>query len=1205
MNLSAENQWEFWIDRGGTFTDIVARSPEGRLITRKLLSENPERYQDAALQGMREILGLSGHQTLGHAIGVVKMGTTVGTNALLERKGEPVALLITRGFKDCLRIGYQNRPDIFALDIRLPEQLYQTTVEIDERVDARGQVLQPLDEARAEAQLQALYDQGLRSIAIVLMHAWRFPEHERLLQKLAQRIGFSQISVSHRVSPLMKIVGRGDTTVVDAYLSPLLRRYVDQVVRSIDGDRAQTTRLLFMQSNGGLTQARRFRGKDSILSGPAGGIVGAVAVSQKAGFKEIIAFDMGGTSTDVAHYAGAYERSIDNEVAGVRVRAPMMAIHTVAAGGGSILHFDGMRYRVGPDSAGADPGPAGYRRGGPLTVTDANIMLGKLPLFPHVFGARGDLPLDTQRVRQLFTELATKIHAETGDDRSPEQVAEGFLAIAVENMAAAIKKISVQKGYDVSNYTLCCYGAAGGQHACAVADRLSMRRILLHPLAGVLSAFGMGLADMRLLKERSLEWLWDDSSLEDLEQELAALERQGRKEMIEQSVAITLIDSLSRLSLRYQGTDTAFSVDFSDKKAMLAEFNGKFKQQFGFTYSHKPLVIEAASVEVIGLNEQVTEPVFFETPDAGVSPASMADVFFQGSYRQTPVYDRERLAPGQTLSGPAIIVESTSTIVIDPGWQGEITEQRNLILTRRQLPNDHQMLTATTADPVMLEIFNKTFMSIAEQMGFVLQNTAYSVNIKERLDFSCAIFNGTGELIANAPHIPVHLGSMGETVKCLLRAEGPNIRSGDVYLINSPYHGGTHLPDITVITPVFEQQQLLFFVASRGHHADVGGITPGSMPSASRHIDEEGVLSAGLKIVSKGHFLEADVRAWLASGRYPARNPDQNVADLQAACAANEKGAQELRKLIERYSLRTVRAYMQFVQDNAEHAVRKVLASLKGGCFRYAMDNGAEIAVRISVDQRERTAIVDFSGTSDQQDTNFNAPSAVCKAAVLYVFRTLVQDDIPLNDGCLKPIDIIIPQGSLLNPHYPAAVVAGNVETSQAIVDTLYGALGTLAGSQGTMNNLSFGNDNYQYYETLCGGAGAGQDFDGCDAVHTHMTNSRITDPEVLEWRFPVLLEQFSIRSGSGGAGLHKGGDGVLRRIKFNEAMTVSLLSGHRVRPTFSVQGGEPGKTGVNTVIRANGTIEVVPGCARIEMRAGDVLQLETPGGGGYGAGDR
>lgn len=1193
------NRWQFWIDRGGTFTDIVARSPEGALVSRKLLSENPERYQDAALQGIREILGVKDETLPGEMIESVKMGTTVGTNALLERHGEPAALIITRGFKDCLRIGYQNRPDIFALNIRLPEQLYRSVTEIDERVSAQGEILVPLDKQRARQQLQVVYDAGFRSIAIVMMHAWRYPAHEEMLRDLADEIGFLQISVSHQVSPLMKIVGRGDTTVVDAYLSPLLRRYVKQVASGINGNH-HAARLLFMQSNGGLTDASSFQGKDSILSGPAGGIVGAVAVSAKAGLDKIIAFDMGGTSTDVAHYAGEYERSFETEVAGVRMRAPMMHIHTVAAGGGSILHFEAGRYRVGPDSAGANPGPAGYRRGGPLTVTDANILLGKLPSFPHVFGPEGNLPLDQDRVRQLFTELAEQINTNTGDNRTPEQVAEGFLAVAVENMAAAIKKISVQKGYDVSQYSLCCYGAASGQHACAVADRLGVKRILLHPLAGVLSAYGMGLADVRLLKEQALELPWQETSLTDLQSIIASLEQQGRQEMLAQHIDADCIEAIGRLRLRYQGTDTALSVMFADKETMFDEFQSKYKQQFGFVYQGKPLVIEAASVEIIGLSERVEDRQFYaEHPHD--QPLLVTRVFMQNAFYQAPVYHREQLIAGVPIPGPTIIIEPTSTIVIEPDWQGEITAQQDLILSRVQTKARQHIMASSAPDPVMLEIFNKLFMSIAEQMGFVLQNTAHSVNIKERLDFSCAIFDGEGQLVANAPHIPVHLGSMGESVQALLRAERATMQDGDVYLLNSPYHGGTHLPDITVITPVYKDGELWFFVASRGHHADVGGIAPGSMPSDSRDIETEGVLSSGMKIVSAGFFQEQQVRNWLLSGKYPARNPDQNIADLQAQIAANQKGLQELKHMVDSYSLATVRAYMQHVQDNAEAAVRHVLKSLSGGQFVYCMDNGVEIAVTIAVNRQAGTATIDFSGTSKQSAGNFNAPSAVCKAAVLYVFRTLVQHDIPLNAGCLKPLEIIIPEGSLLNPSYPAAVVAGNVETSQYIVDALYGALGVLAGSQGTMNNLTFGNGQYQYYETICGGAGAGADFDGCDAVHTHMTNSRITDPEILEWRFPVLLEEFSIRSGSGGAGRHKGGNGVRRRIKFMEPMTVSVLSSHRLKPTFAVNGAEPGKCGRNTVILKNGTIKNLPGCAQIEVQADDVIQIETPGGGGYG----
>jgi 5-oxoprolinase (ATP-hydrolysing) len=1195
------SRWQFWIDRGGTFTDIVAMSPEGNLFSRKQLSENPERYTDAALQGIRDILQCPEGEPLDGRIGSIKMGTTVGTNALLERKGEKVALAITRGLKDCLRIGYQNRPDIFALNIRLPEQLYQTVIEIDERIGADGEVLRPLDVDRVRMQLQEIYRMGLRALAIVLMHAWRYPEHERQVAEIAKQIGFTQISVSHEVSPLMKIVSRGDTTVVDAYLTPLLRRYVAQVAGGLGGANGHP-RLLFMQSNGGLTEARAFQGKDSILSGPAGGIVGAVAVSKRAGFDKMIAFDMGGTSTDVAHYAGELERAFETEVAGVRMRAPMMSIHTIAAGGGSILHFDGIRYRVGPESAGANPGPACYRRGGPLTVTDANLMLGKLPLFPAVFGAGGDLPPDADLVKQLFGELSARIEAESGDSRSPEQVAEGFLDIAIENMAAAIKKISVQKGYNIAEYALCCYGAAGGQHACKIADRLGMKTILLHPLAGVLSAYGMGLADFRVLKRQALEIPLETADDEALAGCLDDLERQGRWALQSQGLSDGQIRSERKLLLRFQGTDTALEVDFTDKPAMTGQFQRLYRQRFGFCYEQRPVLIETAMVECIGSETPGMDSRYFMPPQGDGKTALSTLLFSGGQWHETPVYRRENLIPDRAVPGPAIIIEPTSTLVIEPGWSGALQVNGDLILTRSQ-PVQRMFAAGTRADPVLLEIFNKLFMSIAEQMGFVLQNTAHSVNIKERLDFSCAVFDARGQLIANAPHIPVHLGSMGESVQALMAKHGGQWRPGDVYLLNSPYAGGTHLPDITVVKPVFtpDGSRLLFLTASRGHHADVGGVSPGSMPAGSRHIEEEGILSGGLKIVSEGRLLEPELRAWLGSGTYPARNPEQNLADLQAQIAANEKGAGELLNMVAHYTLPVVQAYMQYVQDNAEACVRAVLAKLPDGAFDYAMDNGAKIAVSIRVDRQQRRARIDFSGTSSQVPNNFNAPAAVCKAAVLYVFRTLVQDDIPLNAGCLKPLKIVIPEGSLLNPKPPAAVVAGNVETSQAIVDALYGALGVLAASQGTMNNFTFGNEHYQYYETVCGGAGAGKDFDGCSAVHTHMTNSRITDPEVLEWRFPVLLEEFSIRAGSGGHGLYRGGDGVTRSLRFLQPMTACILSSHRIIPPFGLDSGRPGMPGANIVIRSDGRAESLPGCAETIMAAGDVFRIETPGGGGFG----
>lgn len=1209
--------WQFWIDRGGTFTDIVARRSDGLLLTHKLLSENPDRYRDAAVQGIRDLLGLAPDAPLGDAnIELVRMGTTVGTNALLERKGEPTVLAITRGFADALRIGHQNRPDIFALNIRRPEPLYQKVVEITGRIDAYGSEVEPLDLTEAERQLHEAYRDGFRSIAVVLMHAWRKPDHELELEKLAKAIGYTQISLSHHVSPAMKLIGRGDITVVDAYLSPVLRRYVDQVAAGLgigpahEVQQDHKLKLLFMQSNGGLADARRFQGKDSILSGPAGGIVGAVAVSRLAGFDRIVTFDMGGTSTDVAHFSGEFERSQETEIAGVRLRAPILNIHTVAAGGGSILHFDGLRFRAGPDSAGANPGPACYRRGGPLCVTDANVMVGKIrpEFFPKVFGPTGNQPLDTEIVRRKFRELAETVRSGSGQTLSPEEVAEGFIDVAVENMAAAIKKISVQRGHDLADYVLCCFGAAGGQHACKVAERLGIARIFLHPLAGVLSAYGIGVADYRVIKERAVVALLNDSAVPELWTVLDALETEGRAELSAQDVPPERIVAARLAMLRYEGTDTLFAVPFGDSAEMRARFEERHRHRFGFVYPDKALLVDTATVELAGLNETVEEPVCPLEPDASLEPVAKVRIYSGRNHHDTPVYRREDLKPGVRLQGPAILVEPNSTTIIEPGWQGEITARNHLILSAREASDCANSMseaeeTEQPVDPARLEIFNRLFMSVAEDMGYTLQNTAHSVNIKERLDFSCALFDGQGGLVANAPHIPVHLGSMDESVKALIAGHGDELRPGDVWLINSPYHGGTHLPDITVITPVFDDtgESVLFYLASRGHHADVGGITPGSMPPRSTSIDQEGVLSSGLKIVEDGRLLESAIRDWLNAKPYPARDPDRNLADLRAQIAANVKGMQALRGMLERYSLATVRRYMGHVQDNAEEAVRRVIARLSDGEFAVTMDAGSVIRVAIRVDSENRRAFIDFTGTSPQQPDNLNAPAAVCKAAVLYVFRTLVDDDIPLNAGCLRPLEIRIPEGSLLNPYYPAAVAAGNVETSQHIVDALYGALGVLAASQGTMNNFTFGNARYQYYETICGGAGAGAGFDGADAVHTHMTNSRITDPEVLEWRFPVRLETFAIRRGSGGEGLYKGGDGVIRKIRFLQPMTAGIVSSRRLRPPFGLLGGKPGACGRNTVIRGDGTREVLGSQAETDMDAGDVFVIETPGG-GYGS---
>ncbi len=1214
-----DRRWQFWIDRGGTFTDIVARHPDRTLTVHKFLSENPERYPDAAIHGIREILQVpDGVPLPSEQIAAVKMGTTVATNALLERKGDRTLFVTTKGFRDVLRIGYQNRPQIFARQIILPEMLYEQVIEINERYGAQGEELEPITAAESDhctALLQAAYDSGIRACAIAFLHGYRYPHHERQVAEIARAIGFTQVSVSHEVSPLMKIVSRGDTTVVDAYLSPILRRYVNQVAEELSiSERAiadpTETRLLFMQSNGGLTDAHTFQGKDSILSGPAGGIVGAVQTSKMAGLDRIIGFDMGGTSTDVAHYAGEFERAFETEVAGVRLRAPMMSIHTVAAGGGSVLFFDGARYRVGPKSAGANPGAAAYRRGGPLTVTDCNVMLGRVQpdFFPQVFGVEGNLPLDAEIVRHQFTALAAEILQATADRKSPEQVASGFLAIAVEKMANAIKKISVQRGYDITNYTLCCFGGAGGQHACAIAEVLGMTQIFIHPFAGVLSAYGMGLANQSVMREQSVEVPLTEAALPDLAARISELTATGTAELRSQLEPDAMLDAIGKIHLRYEGTDSVLIVEFGSVAQMTQRFEAVHQQRYGFIAPDKRLIAEALSVEVTGTTADLDEPVFGRlgaARETSLEAIATRPMYVAGHWREIPLYQRDELLPGDLIQGPAIILEATGTNVIEAGWKATLTDRQHLILNRQSSSETIQTIDATKADPVYLEIFNHLFMAIAEQMGFTLQNTSYSVNIKERLDFSCAVFDQQGQLVSNAPHIPVHLGSMGEGVQTLIQDYGADLYPGDVYVLNNPYHGGTHLPDITVITPVFAAETPdtpLFFVASRGHHADIGGITPGSMPPDSTDITQEGILITHFKLIDRGHFREQEFLDLLTAGAYPARNPAQNLADLKAQVAANAKGMQELQKMVRQYGLGTVQAYMQHVQDNAEASVRRAIEALKDGQFTYAMDDGCQIQVAIAIDRGDRSARIDFTGTSPQQPNNFNAPFAVCKAAVLYVFRSLVDDEIPLNAGCLKPLEIIVPERCLLNPAYPAAVVAGNVETSQAVTDALYGALGIQAAAQGTMNNFTFGNAQHQYYETICGGSGAGADFAGTDAVQTHMTNSRLTDPEVLEWRFPVLLQEFAIRPDSGGAGRQRGGNGVIRRLQFREPMTAAILSGHRLVPPFGLAGGESGKVGRNWVERSTGELEPLSSRAEVAMQSGDVFGIETPGGGGYGS---
>ena len=1270
-------RWQFWIDRGGTFTDIVARRPDGGIATHKLLSENPEQYADAAVAGIRHLLGLAPGAPITPAqVECVKMGTTVATNALLERKGEPTLLVTTRGFRDALRIAYQARPRIFDRHIVLPELLYSAVVEAQERVGADGRVVLPLDESLLKQELLAQYQSGLRSVAIVFMHGWRYHAHEQAAARIAQELGFAQVSSSHQTSPLMKFVSRGDTTVVDAYLSPILRRYVDQVAAQMPG-----VPLFFMQSSGGLADAHAFQGKDAILSGPAGGIVGMARTAQIAGQDKVIGFDMGGTSTDVSHFAGQFEREFETQVAGVRMRAPMMSIHTVAAGGGSILRFDGTRFRVGPDSAGASPGPASYRRGGPLALTDANVMAGKLQPahFPKVFGHNADQALDAEVVRARFAEMAQPA------GRTPEDVAHGFIQIAVQQMASAIKKISVARGYDVTRYTLQCFGGAGGQHACAVADALGMNRVLVHPLAGVLSAYGMGLADQNLMREQALELPLAAGHITALRAALDALAHEARDALQARRSGAGAVQVHRRLHVRYAGTDSALVVPFEAAgdatdalavQAVTQAFEAAYRQRFAFLMEGKALIVEAVSVEAVVAGDAPTEAERALHPPRTAPRRDTVRMYTgsldgQRAWHDAALIVREDLRPGDAIEGPAIIAERNATTVLEPGWRAQVTALDHLLL-ERAAPRAQRFAAGTQVDPVLLEVFNNLFMAIAEQMGLQLQNTAYSVNIKERLDFSCALFDAAGNLIANAPHMPVHLGSMGESIRTVIDRNRGAMHPGDVYVLNDPYYGGTHLPDITVITPVYldGHAEPVFYVGSRGHHADIGGITPGSMPPFSTRIEEEGVQLDNVKLVDRGRLCEREILDLLSGravagppqdgaaplglraaapglpaqagttrrgadsggsaackasepraagsvgARYPSRNPQQNLADLKAQIAANEKGAQELRKMVQQFGLPVVQAYMQHVQDNAEESVRRAITKLAArvhdGRFTLPLDNGAQIQVAVVIDGERRSARIDFTGTSPQQANNFNAPTAVCVAAVLYVFRILVDDDIPLNAGCLKPIEIIIPEGSMLRPAPPASVVAGNVETSTCITNAIIGALGLMGASQCTVNNFTFGNDKYQYYETISGGSGAGGVFDdagqlvggfpGTSVVQTHMTNSRMTDPEVLEWRFPVRLESYEIRSDSGGKGQWNGGHGGVRRLRFLEPMTASILSNGRLRGAFGMAGGGAGAVGINRVVRASGTVQDLQHIGSAEMQPGDIFEIHTPGGGGFGA---
>ena len=1187
-------RWDFWIDRGGTFTDIVGRDPDGALHPYKLLSENPEAYPDAAVEGIRRLLGVPNSEPVpSERIGAVKMGTTVATNALLERKGDRTALLITRGYRDALRLGYQARADIFAKEIVKPVQLYSRVEEAAERVLADGTVEEAADEAALRDQLRSIHEDGFESLAIAFMHAWKFPGHERTAARIARDIGFRQVSVSHEVSALAKLVGRGDTTVVDAYLSPILRRYVEQVSDALGG-----ARLMFMQSSGGLTAADLFQGKDAILSGPAGGVVGAVETSALAGHHKVIGFDMGGTSTDVSHYDGEYERAFETEVAGVRMRAPMMRIHTVAAGGGSILFHDQGRFRVGPESAGADPGPACYRRGGPLTVTDANVMVGKLrpENFPAIFGPNQDQPLDEAVVRERFADMGREIGA------TPEEVADGFLRIAVENMANAIKKISVQRGYDVTEYALTCFGGAGGQHACAVADNLGMTTVIVHPFSGILSAYGMGLANIRASREQGVFVPLDEAG-DALAQLHDELRRQVMEEVESQGIAASDIETAARIHLRYDGTDTALPVTLADGAAMRAEFETAHRQQFGFVFD-KPLVVEAIEVEAVGGGAKAEE-ADADLVDQAFRPTTMVPMH-SGAEHEAGLVARSDLTPGHRVKGPALVIEDHQTIVVEPGWEARVNAKDHIVLTRVLKAEREEVIGAATADPILLEVFNNLFMSIAEQMGVTLQNTSSSVNMKERLDYSCAVFDARGQLVANAPHMPVHLGSMDRSVETVI-AQNEDVAEGDVFVLNAPYNGGTHLPDITVVTPVFIEGDIRFWVASRGHHADVGGMAPGSSTPRATHIDQEGVLIDNFKLVDRGTFRDAEMRHVLTDHPYPCRDVDKNMGDLRAQVAANEKGVLELRRMIDHFSEDVVQAYMGHVQDNAEESVRRVLDRLADCENEYETDTGQVIRVKISVDREKREATVDFTGTSDVWANNFNAPEPVTRAAILYVFRLMVEKNIPMNAGCLKPIRIVIPDGCMLKPRYPAAVVAGNTETSQSVTNCLLQALGALANAQGTMNNFTYGNERHQNYETICSGAPAGvmnsgRAFAGAHGVHTHMTNTRMTDPEILEMRFPVVLEEFSIRAGSGGKGKYNGGDGTRRVLRFEEDMEMAILSTHRKRPPQGIAGGGDGQAGRTEIRRLDGTLQELDHADQQSVRAGEAVIVTTPTPGGYGA---
>ncbi|MFO1406276.1 MAG: hydantoinase B/oxoprolinase family protein [Steroidobacteraceae bacterium] len=1194
--------WQFAIDRGGTFTDVVARDPTGRLHVHKVLSRDPGRRGDPAVRAIGEVLARQGGT--GARVASVRLGTTVATNALLERTGASTVFVTTRGFRDLLRIGYQHRPDIFARGIRLPPPLHARVVEAHERLDASGRVLAPLDTAALEAALAEARRAGCTAVAVAFLHALANPEHERVAVRIARGLGFREVTASHEVAPVVGLVARGDSAVADAYLTPVLADYVRGFTQDLATGHGDA-RLAMMQSNGGLVDAAGFRGINSVLSGPAGGVVGLAAVARERGGGRLIGFDMGGTSTDVSLYAGRLPRRSATEIDGVRLHVPMMDVHTIAAGGGSIVRYSDGRLQVGPASAGADPGPACYRCGGPATITDCNVVLGRIDPahFPRVFGPAGDEPLDAAVARARLADIVATIVAE-GGAYDVETLASAFLTVAVGRMANAIRELALGQGHDPAGFALMPFGGAAGQHACAVATALGMDEVVLDPLAGVLSAHGIGLAERRCVRRLGTELRCDERGVAEAAHVLADLEQSAREELARQGVEATSIRCEPTVALRHAGSDSALEVPWGDRGALLAAYADAHLRLYGYRDPGATIIVAECRVEAVETAALPTSAAAPAGATGGVGArGTVTRAWVDGVWREVPLVRRDECGGGVELHGPAIIAEHGATVWIEAGWAARAGDDGRLRLVRDRASPRTVAGHAGTPDPMRLEVMNGLYMHVAEQMGVVLRQTASSVNIKERLDYSCAIFDADANLVANAPHMPVHLGSMGASVSAVIERCGADLQPGDACMVNSPYAGGTHLPDITVVTPVYDPdgRRILYFTASRAHHADVGGITPGSMPPRSRDIGEEGALVEPVRILRDGRLDEALIRSLLSAGRWPTRNPAQNLADLRAQLAANARGARELERAAREVGTATLLAYMGHVQDNAEACMRRAIRRLRDGRWRVEMDDGPAIEVAIRVDPARGSAVVDFTGTSPQGAHNFNAPRAVTVAAVLYVFRTLIDEPIPMNAGCLRPITIVVPPGSMLDPRPPGAVVAGNVETSQCIVDALYGALGLQAAAQGTMNNFTFGNERHQYYETIAGGAGAGPGFDGASGVQTHMTNSRLTDPEVLERRYPVLLREFSIRRGSGGAGEWRGGDGLVRRVEFREPMTAAILANRRRVPPFGLDGGEPGATGATRVIRRDGRSEALPATAEIAVEAGDSVEISTPGGGGYG----